>query len=60
LNTTATAVSDISDNEFTNVQALTATQMKQQASFVGFDFGTVWAINPAINNGYPYLRGMQP
>jgi len=44
----------------TNVLALTEAQMKQQASFVGFDFATVWAISPTINNGYPYLRGMQP
>ena len=44
----------------TNVYSLTEAQMKQQASFVGFDFTDVWAINPAINNGYPYLRGMQP
>jgi len=45
---------------YTNVAILTDTQMKQQASFVGFDFTSVWAINPAINNSYPYLRGMQP
>ena len=45
---------------FTNVHSLTEPQMKQQASFVGFDFTDTWAINPAINNGYPYLRGMQP
>ena len=44
----------------TNVVVLTDFQMKQQASFVGFDFATVWTISPAINNGYPYLRGMQP
>ena len=27
---------------------------------IGWDFDTVWTISPAINNGYPYLRGMQP
>jgi hypothetical protein len=43
-----------------NISALTSAQMKQQSSFVGFDFTNTWAINPAINNGYPYLRGMQP
>jgi len=42
------------------VKRLTSAQMKQQASFVGFDFSTVWVIAPAINNGYPYLRGTQP
>ena len=44
---------------FANVHTLTETQMKQQSSFTGFDFDTKWAINPSINNGYPYLRGMQ-
>jgi len=44
----------------TNVLALTEAQMKQQSSFVGFDFANVWAISPTINNGYPYLQGMQP
>ena len=38
---------------------LTTAQMKNAASFTaaGWDFTTVWAIDPAINNGYPYLRG---
>jgi len=36
--------------------ALSAFQMKQQSSFVGFDFNTIWGIDPSINNGYPYLR----
>ena len=44
----------------TNVKSLTSTQMCQQSSFDGFDFTTVWAISPSINNGYPYLRGLQP
>ena len=44
----------------TNILPLTSNQMKQQSSYVGFDFITVWAISPSINNGYPYLRGMQP
>jgi len=48
------------DSEFINVQALTDTQMKQQSSFVGFDFDTVWGISPTINNGYPYLIGVTP
>jgi hypothetical protein len=33
-------------------------QMKQQSSYEGFDFETVWAIDPNINNGYPYLRSL--
>lgn len=35
----------------------TTAQMKQTATFVNWDFTAVWDINPAINNGYPYLRG---
>ena len=34
----------------------TTAEMKQQATFVGWDFDTVWGINPAINDGYPYLK----
>jgi hypothetical protein len=30
-------------------------QMKTQANFVGWDFNAIWAIDPAINDGYPYL-----
>ena len=43
-----------------NATQLTASQMQQQSSFVGFDFDNVWAISPSINNGYPSLRGLQP
>lgn len=35
----------------------TTAQMKQQATYVGWDFDTVWDINPNINGGYPFLRG---
>jgi hypothetical protein len=38
-----------------NVLSLTGAQMKQQASFVGFDFDSVWAISRTVNNGYPYF-----
>jgi len=41
---------------FTSVLPLTDVQMRQQASFVGFDFDTVWQM-PA-GGGYPVLRGM--
>ncbi len=34
----------------------TTAEMKQQATFVGWDFDTVWAIDPAVNDGYPYLQ----
>jgi hypothetical protein len=29
--------------------------MKLQATYSGWDFITIWGINPALNNGYPYL-----
>ena len=34
----------------------TTAQMKSEATYVGWDFDTVWGIDPAINDGYPYLR----
>ena len=34
----------------------TQQQMKQQSMFSGFNFTTIWGIDPKINNGYPYLR----
>ncbi|OMF62600.1 S-layer homology domain-containing protein [Paenibacillus sp. FSL R5-0766] len=34
----------------------TTTEMKQQATYTGWDFTDTWNIHPAINNGYPYLR----
>ncbi|MCL2082303.1 MAG: InlB B-repeat-containing protein [Oscillospiraceae bacterium] len=36
--------------------SLTTAQMKQQASFTGFDFDNIWGIDPLINNGYPFLQ----
>ncbi len=33
---------------------LSADEMKQQASFVNWDFSTIWAIEEGV--GYPYLR----
>ena len=38
----------------TTTGALTTTQMKQQASFVGWDFSTVWQIVEGVS--YPTLR----
>ena len=39
---------------------LTLEQMQNKSSYIGFDFDTVWAIDPNINNGYPYLRANPP
>ncbi|MDR2556039.1 MAG: hypothetical protein LBC64_11530 [Fibromonadaceae bacterium] len=34
----------------------TTMEMKQQSTFVGWDFNGTWGINSKINNGYPYLQ----
>ena len=36
--------------------ALTSEQMKQQSSYSGWDFTTVWGFKPGVNDGYPVLR----
>ncbi|PTN31239.1 hypothetical protein C6366_18295, partial [Desulfonatronum sp. SC1] len=33
----------------------TTLEMKQIATFIDWDFNTVWGINPGKNSGYPYL-----
>ncbi|MBU1004659.1 MAG: PKD domain-containing protein, partial [Nanoarchaeota archaeon] len=33
----------------------TTAEMKQQSTFVGWDFESIWAIDPDVNDGYPYL-----
>ena len=35
---------------------LTDEEMRTQSSFEGWDFKNVWAINPTIQTGFPYLR----
>ena len=35
----------------------TTTQMKDQTNFLYSGFTSIWGINAAKNNGYPYLRG---
>tara|TARA_B100000378_G_scaffold169674_1_gene136770 strand:+ start:6270 stop:11798 length:5529 start_codon:yes stop_codon:yes gene_type:complete len=39
---------------------LTTAQMKNSANYSGFDFTNIWAIDPNINQGYPYLRDNAP
>ncbi len=41
-------------------KGLSDDKMKLKASFVGFDFTDVWAIDSQINNGYPYLIDNPP
>ncbi len=46
-----------------NVEALSTGQAKSQthlSSELQFDFDAVWAIDPDINDGYPYLRNNPP
>jgi len=40
----------------TNSSTLTTPNMQTQSSYTGWDFTNVWAIDPAVNNGYPTLR----
>jgi hypothetical protein len=35
---------------------LTAEQMRQPFSFASWDFISVWAVKPGVNNGFPILR----
>ena len=41
---------------------ITEDEAKQQNTYtsLGWDFDTVWAIDPNINNGYPYLQAIPP
>lgn len=34
----------------------TASELQQQSTYDGWDFTTIWAIDPLKNDGYPYLR----
>jgi hypothetical protein len=36
------------------------SDMKTQSTFNEWDFDEIWAIDPTINSGYPYLRAIQP
>ena len=35
----------------------TTAQMKQQSTYVSWDFNNIWAIDGSTNEGYPYLQG---
>lgn len=35
---------------------IASTEMRNQATFTGWDFAGIWDINPAYNDGFPYLR----
>ena len=38
--------------------ARTTAQMKTQGTFTNWDFNTIWGIDEAVNDGYPYLRAI--
>ncbi len=38
--------------------ARTPAELRNPATFTGWDFNSVWAIDPGRNNGFPYLRGL--
>jgi len=37
--------------------AKTSAEMKRKSTYAGWNFEKIWAIDPKINNGYPYLLG---
>lgn len=39
---------------------LTTDEMQDQSSYDNWDFASIWAVDPTINNGYPYLRENSP
>lgn len=41
------------------VEGKTAEELRVQATFEGWDFDKVWAIDPEKNSGYPYLQGQE-
>jgi len=45
-------------NSYGTATSLSAMQL--QATYSGWDFSTVWAVNGAINGGYPYLMNIAP
>lgn len=38
----------------------TTAEMKQKATYEGWDFSEIWGISSAINDGYPFLRQFHP
>jgi len=49
-------------NSYCNAIPKTTNEMKTITTFTnaGWDFTDIWAINPSINNGYPYLVNNPP
>ena len=48
----------MNDGIATNNFGIATAEMKQASTYIdnGWDFDTIWAISPSINDGYPYLQ----
>jgi len=42
----------------TDGKSLTPDEMKNQQSFSGWDFKSIWAIKSNVNNGYPHFKNL--
>jgi len=38
----------------------TTAEMKVQTTYIGWDFSSIWGIDPTKNSGYPYLKEIVP
>lgn len=57
--TLSTAADPVGDDPslVAGLTGLTTAQMKSSANYpAGFDFSTIWAIDPLVNDGFPTLR----
>lgn len=48
---TSVATADVANE----IEGKMLDQLKDQSTFAGWDFGTVWAVDPGKNDGLPYL-----
>lgn len=47
-------------NESVGGEGKTTAELKEQATYVGWNFSSVWGIDPTKNSGYPYLKEIVP
>jgi len=51
---------DLSGNNYQdNMTILSETEMKEENSYVGFDFSNIWGIKTSFNDGLPYIIAME-
>ena len=53
------SVTGLSEAELKNRETFPAYEYVSGKGYVGWDFDTVWAIDPEKNGGYPYLQGQE-